>query len=99
MGGVEDGESIDDLRMVHRGGPGDGSTPVVTDQERGFSTKLLDEIADVGGEQIDSVRLESLWLRRQVVATCIRGDHPKARCRERLDLQSPTEPELREAVQ
>jgi hypothetical protein len=35
----------------------------VTDQERGLGTELSDEAADVGGEQIDAVLLEALWLR------------------------------------
>ena len=86
MGRVEDREPVDDLRMIHRSSPGDGSAPVVTDQVRGLGTKLSDETANVGGEQIDAVSLESLRLRRQVVATHVGGDHPKARRRERLDL-------------
>src|SRR5207248_7829824 len=32
MSRVEDGESVDHLGVVHRGGPGDASAPVVTDQ-------------------------------------------------------------------
>ena len=99
MGRVEDGESVDDFRMIHRGGPGDASAPVVTDQVRGLGTERADETANVGGEQIDAVSLESFRLRRQVVPTRVGGDHPKARRRERLDLQPPTEPELGEPVQ
>ena len=75
------------------------SAPVVTDQPRGLGTEFSDQAADVGGEQVDGVGLEALRLRRQVVATRVGRDHPKARRRERLDLQPPTEPELREAVQ
>ena len=71
----------------------------MTDQERGLGTELSDEVADVGGEQVDGVVLEVLWLRRQVVATRVGGDDPKTRRRERLDLSPPTEPELREAMQ
>src|SRR2546425_10148369 len=63
MGCVEDGESVDHLGVVHRGGPGDASAPVVTDQHRGLGTELSDETADVGGEQVDGVVLEGLWLR------------------------------------
>src|SRR3954449_13385444 len=63
MGRVEDGESVDHLGVVHRGGPGDASAPVVTDQQRGLGTELSDEAADVVGEQIDAVLLEALWLR------------------------------------
>jgi hypothetical protein len=47
---------------------------------------LADEAADVGGEQVDGVGLEALWLRRQVVATRVGGDHPKTGRHERLDL-------------
>src|SRR5262245_10396353 len=39
------------------------------------------------------------WTRRQVVAAHVGCDDAKARVREWLDLQSPAEPELREAVQ
>ena len=63
MGRVEDGESVDHLRVVHRGGPGDASAPVVTDQQRGLGTEFSDQSADVGGEQVDGVGLEVLWLR------------------------------------
>src|SRR6185295_11057473 len=62
-------------------------------------TEFSDEAADVGGEQVDGVSLEALWLRREVVATRVGRDDSKARRRERCDLQPPAEPELREAVQ
>ena len=77
MGRVENGESVDHLRVVHRDGPGDRTAPVVADQERRLRTKLSDEAADVGGEQIDAIRLEAVWLRRQVVASRVGGDYPK----------------------
>jgi hypothetical protein len=84
MGRVEDGESVDHLRVVHRDGPGDASAPVVTDQKRGLGTELPDESADVGGEQVDAVVLEILWLRRQIVATRVGRDDPKTRrCKRR----------------
>jgi hypothetical protein len=35
----------------------------VTDQQRGLRTKLFDESANVGGEQVDAVGLEAFWLR------------------------------------
>jgi hypothetical protein len=35
----------------------------VTDQEGGLDTELSDEAADVGGEQVDGVSLEAVWLR------------------------------------
>ena len=63
MGGVEDGESVDHLGVVHRGGPGDASAPVVADQQRGLRTEFSDETADISGEQVDDVGLEVLWLR------------------------------------
>jgi hypothetical protein len=99
MSRVEDGESVDHLGVVHRGRPGDGPAPVVTDQQRGLLAELSDEAADVVGEQVDPVRLEAVWLRGQVVATSVGGDDPKTGRRKRRDLQPPTEPELREAVQ
>src|SRR5262245_34410806 len=63
MGRVEDGESVDHLGVVHRGGPRDGSAPVVTDHPRGVSTEFSDKAADVGGEQVAGVGLEAFWLR------------------------------------
>ena len=99
MGRVEDGEAVDDLRMIHRDGPADASAPVVTDQERGLGTELSDEAADVVREQVDPVGLEALRLRRQVDAARVGRDDPKTSSRERRDLQPPTEPELWEAVQ
>jgi hypothetical protein len=99
MGGVEDGESVDNLGVVHRDGPGNAPAPVVADQERRLGTEPFNEAADVVGEQIDPILLEALRLRRQVDATRVRGDDPKTCCHERRDLQPPTEPELREAVQ
>ena len=63
MGRVEDGEPVDHLGVIHRDGPGDASPPVVTDQQRGLGTAFSDEAADIGGEQVDAVSLEALWLR------------------------------------
>ena len=71
----------------------------MTDQRRGLGTEFSDQTADVGGEQVDGVRLEALWLRLQVVATRVGGDYTKTRRRQRRNLSPPTEPELREAVQ
>jgi hypothetical protein len=34
----------------------------VSDQQRGLGTEFSDECADVGGEQVDGVGLEALWL-------------------------------------
>jgi hypothetical protein len=58
----------------------------VAGQERGVGVELFDEAGDVVGEQVDAVGLEALRLRRQVVATRVGGDDPKARCSERRDL-------------
>jgi hypothetical protein len=62
MGRVEDRESVDNLGMIHRDDPGDASAPVVTHQQRGLGTAFFDEAPDVGGEQVDGVRLEALGL-------------------------------------
>jgi hypothetical protein len=35
----------------------------MTDQQRGLGTEFSDENADVGGEQVDGIGLEALWLR------------------------------------
>ena len=96
---VEDGEPVDHLGVVHRRRPGDAFRPSRDRRTSGFGTELPDQAADVGGEQIDGVGLEALWLRRQVVAARVRCDDPKTRSHERRDLPSPAEPELREAVQ
>jgi len=58
----------------------------VTDQQRGLGTELSNEAADVGGKQVDGVGLEAFWLRRQVVATRVGGDHAKTGRHERRDL-------------
>jgi hypothetical protein len=63
VGRVEDGQPVHDLGMVHRGGPGDGSAPVVTDQQRGLGAAFADEITDVGGQQADVVGLDAVRLR------------------------------------
>src|SRR3954451_23924231 len=61
MGRVEDDESVDHLGVVHRGGPGDASAPVMTDQQRRLGTEFSDEAANIGGEQVDGIGLEALW--------------------------------------
>ena len=60
MGRVEDGQPVHDLGVVHRGGPGDGSAPVVADQQRGLGTAFVDEIADVGGQLVGVVGLDAV---------------------------------------
>ena len=99
MGGVEDGESVDYLGVVHRHRPGDTSAPVVTDYHRGLGAELGDQAANVGGQQVDGVGLKALGLGGQVVATRVGRDDPKTRRHQRRDLQPPTEPELGEAMQ
>jgi hypothetical protein len=63
MGRVEDGQPIHDLRVVHRGGPGGGSAPVVTDQQRGLGTEFSDQTADVGGQLVGGVGRDAGRLR------------------------------------
>jgi hypothetical protein len=99
MGRVEDGQPVHHLRVAHRGGPGDGSAPIVADEQRGLGTELSDETADVGSQPVGGVGLDASRPRRQVVAAQVWRDDSKARGRERRDLQPPAEPELREAVQ
>ena len=62
MGCVEDGQPVHDLGMVHRGGPGGGSAPVVTHQQRGLGPAFADEIADVGGQLVGVVRRDAIRL-------------------------------------
>ena len=99
MGRVEDDQTVHDLGVVHRRGPGGGSAPVVTDQQRGLGAAFADEIAHVGGQLVGGVSREAVGLRRQVVAAQVGRDHAETRRRERRDLQPPAVPELREAVQ
>lgn len=99
MGRVEDGQTVDDLWVVHRRGPGGGSAPVVTDQQRGLGAALADEIAHVGGQLVGGVCRAVVGLRRQVVAAQVGRDHAETGRRERRDLQPPSVPELREAMQ
>src|SRR5262245_55635479 len=98
MGGGEDRESVDHLGMVHRHGPGDRSTPIVTNQPRRVGTELTYETSDVVSEQVDGVVLEVLWLRGQVVAPRIGRHDAKTGLRKGLDLQPPAKPALREAM-
>ncbi len=89
MGHVEDGQPVHDLRVTHRSIPGDGSAPVVPDQQRGLGTAFVDEVADIGGQLIGVVGLDAVRLSGQVVAARVRGDDAESRCRERRDLPSP----------
>jgi hypothetical protein len=62
MGRVQDGEAVDDLRVIHRQGPRDRAAPVVTDHHRGLGTELADETADVAGELVGGVGGEAVRL-------------------------------------
>ena len=99
MGGVEDGEAVHDLRMGHRGGPGDAAAPVVPGQQRGLGAAFVDETGDVAGQLVDVVGMDAVWLGGQVVAAQVGGDDPESRRRQRCDLPPPAIPELGEAVQ
>ena len=55
MGRVEDRKPVHDLGVVHGSGPGGGSAPVVTDQQRGLGTALSDQAADVVGQLVGGV--------------------------------------------
>ena len=62
MGGVQDGEPVDDLRMIHR--DVQAMLPPSRDRpQRGIGAERSDETADVVGEQVDAVGLEALRLR------------------------------------
>ena len=63
MGRVQDGQPVHHLGEVHRGGPGDGSAPVVTDQQRGLGPAFVDQAADVGGQLTGVVRGDAVRLR------------------------------------
>jgi hypothetical protein len=99
MGHVEDGQPVDDLRVAHRSVPGEGSAPVMTGQQRRLGPAFVDETADVGGQLVGVVGMDAVRLGGQVVAAHVGGDDAESRRRERLDLQPPAVPELREAVQ
>jgi hypothetical protein len=63
MGRVEDGQPVHDLGVLHCGGPGNGSTPVVPDQHRLLGSALLDQAADVGRQLTDVVSADAVRLR------------------------------------
>src|SRR5271167_1639243 len=60
VGRVEDGQPVDYLGMVHRGGPGNAAAPVVADQQRGLGAAFVDEAADVGGQLGDVIGLHAV---------------------------------------
>src|SRR5262245_14033479 len=99
MGRVKDGQPVNHLGMVHRGCPCDASAPVVTDEHRRLSTTLVDQTVDVVGQLPHVVRGNAVRSRGQVIAARVWCDNPKSCCRERLDLQPPAVPELRETMQ
>src|SRR3954466_16168628 len=68
MGCVEDGQTVDDLGVVHRRSPGGGSAPIVADEQRRLGTAFVDEIAHVVAQLAGGVRRGAVGLRRQVVA-------------------------------
>jgi len=55
VGRVEDSQPVHDLGMVHREGPGDGSAPVMPDQQRGLGAAFVDQAADVVDQRADVV--------------------------------------------
>jgi hypothetical protein len=63
VGRVENGQPVHDFGVVHRGGPGYGPAPVVTDQHRGLGAAFVDELPDVVGQQADVVGCDALRLR------------------------------------
>ena len=63
MGRVEDGQPVYDLGVAHRGGPGDASAPVVTDQQRGLGTAFVDETDDVGSQMVGVVGRDAVRFR------------------------------------
>ena len=86
VGHVEDGQPLHHLWVTHHSVPGDGSAPVVPDQQRGLGTTFVDEIADVVGQLVAVVGMDAVRLRGQVVAAHVRGNDPKSRRRKRRDL-------------
>jgi hypothetical protein len=63
MGRVENGQPVHDLGVIHRGGPGDGSAPVMTDQQRGFGAAFADQAADVVGQLVDVIGRDAVRAR------------------------------------
>ena len=62
MGGVEDGEAVHDLRMGHRGSPGDAPAPVVPGYQRGLGPAFADQADNVGGQLIEVVSMDAVTL-------------------------------------
>jgi hypothetical protein len=63
MGRVEDGEPVHDLRVIHRGGPRGGSTPVVPHQQRRLGTAFSDQAPHVVGQPVGGVGGEAIRFR------------------------------------
>jgi hypothetical protein len=55
MGCVEDRQPVHDLWVLHRGGPGGGSAPVVADHQRRFGATFVDQAPDVVRQHVGVV--------------------------------------------
>lgn len=58
--------------LIHRGGPGNGAAPVVTDEQRGVGAALVDEAADVPRQLVNLVRVDAVSPRREVCSRACR---------------------------
>ena len=98
MGGVQDDEGIQLLRMGVGVGPGHGAAPVVADQCRPAAAQLVDDCVDIVAEVPHPVGLNPVRLVALVVAAQVDRDDVVILGQGR-DLIAPGEPEIREPVE
>src|SRR5262245_30851823 len=96
---VENYQSINQLRAVHRQPPGNNATPVMADHARAALAQLPDQSGNIVSNDLETVALDPPRLVGQVVAAQVWGHHAAARCGKGGDLMSPGVPELGKSVQ
>src|SRR5215469_7738112 len=97
MGNIEDDQALCLRRKVHSELPGDGPTPVVTDNDSFVSSKMANESLNVSYQVAHRVVLTSLRFIAQIVATQIeRNDLETGSKRDHL--VAPGIPKVGEAM-
>ena len=98
VGAVADYEVVQHLGEEGGEGPGDGAAPVVPDQSEFLLPEVLHQGLDVVDKLHDVELVQANRLLRLSVASDVQGHDPVTRPGEVLELMSPGEPELGEAV-
>lgn len=97
VGQVEDDQLLDELRSVLSERPGDGTAPVVADDDGLLAAQVLDDGDDVADEELHLIVFAAFGFVAEVVATLIDGDAVEV-AGEGGHLAAPGVPEVREAV-